>query len=74
MRKDPIKIIEAMFRALESGRPFSVNELAHETGMHNITVRRYLQIIQIVRHEPTIEVIKTRHSIVVRMRPHVVEE
>ena len=68
MRKDPLEIIEAMFKALETGRPFSINELAQETGMHNITVKKYITIIQTVRKEPTIEVIKTRHSIILRIR------
>jgi response regulator of citrate/malate metabolism len=68
MRKDPLEIIEAMFRALETGRPFSINELAKETGMHNITVKKYIRIIQTIRREPRVEVIKTRHSIILRVR------
>ena len=68
MRKDPLEIIEAMFRALETGRPFSINELAKETGMHNITVKKYMRIIQVVKGEPSVEVIKTRHSIILRVR------
>jgi len=66
MRRDPLKIIEKMFKALESGRPFSINELAQETGLHNITVRKYIRLIKIVRQEPQVEVIKTRHSIIIR--------
>jgi response regulator of citrate/malate metabolism len=66
MRRDPLEIIEKMFKALESGRPFSLNELAHETGLHNMTVRRYVRVIQMVREEPAVEVIKTRHSIIIR--------
>lgn len=68
MRKDPLEIIEAMFKALETGRPFSINELAQETGMHNITVKKYIRIIETVRREPSIEVIRTRHSIILRVR------
>lgn len=68
MRKDPLEIIEAIFKALEEGRPFSVNELAQETGMQNITVRKYIEIIETVRKEPMLEVIKTRHSIIIRIR------
>ena len=68
MRKDPLEIIEAMFKALETGRPFSINELAKETGMHNITVKKYIKIIQVVRKEPSVEVIRTRHSIILRIR------
>ncbi len=68
MRKDPLEIIEAMFKALETGRPFSINELAQETGMHNITVKKYIRIIQVVRKEPSVEVIRTRHSIILRIK------
>ena len=68
MRRDPILIMQKMLKALESGRCFSVNELAHETGLHNVTVRKYVRIIEIVRNEPTIEVIKTRHSIIIRIK------
>lgn len=66
MRRDPLEIIEKMFKALDSGRPFSINELAQETGLHNLTVRRYVKLIEIVREEPRVEVIKTRHSIIIR--------
>jgi len=68
MRKDPIEIINEIFSALEKGRPFSINELSQETGLHNITIRKYIRLIEIVRKEPTIEVIKTRHSIIIRVR------
>jgi response regulator of citrate/malate metabolism len=69
MRRDPLEIIEKMFKALDSGRPFSINELAQETGLHNVTVRRYIRIIEVVREEPRVEVIKTRHSIIIRTTP-----
>lgn len=68
MRKDPLEIIEELFKALESGRPFSINELSKETGIHNITIRRYIKIIEVIRKEPVIEIIKTRHSIILRIR------
>ena len=68
MKKDPINIIERMFKALEEGKPFSINELAQETGCHNLTIRKYVRLIEIVREEPAIEIIKTRHSIIIRMR------
>lgn len=68
MRKDPLEIIEELFKALESGRPFSINELSEETGIHNITIRRYIKIIEVIRNEPVIEIIKTRHSIILRIR------
>ena len=68
MRRDPIEIMEMMLKVLEKGRPFSMNELAQETGLHNVTVRKYVRIIEMVRKEPTVEVIKTRHSIIIRIK------
>ena len=68
MRKDPLEIMQAILRTLEEKREaMSLNQLAHETGIHNVTVRRYVQMIELVRQEPTIEVIKTSHSVVVRI-------
>lgn len=66
MRKDPIEIVELIFHTLENGRPFSINELSKETGIHNITIRRYVRLIQIINKEPHIEIIRTRHSIILR--------
>jgi response regulator of citrate/malate metabolism len=68
MRRDPIEIMERMLKALEEGRPFSLNELAQETGLHNVTVRKYVRIIEMVRREPKVEVIKTKHSIIIRIK------
>jgi predicted AAA+ superfamily ATPase len=70
MRKDPLEIMEEIFRALEKNREeaFSINELSRETGLHNITIRKYVRIIETVRREPRMEVIKTKHSIILRIR------
>jgi len=68
MRKDPLIIIEKIFEALEEGRPFSINELSKETGIQNITIRKYITIIEKVRREPRVEIIRTRHSIIIRTR------
>ncbi len=68
MKRDPLDIMMEMMKVLERGRPLSVNQLAHETGLHNVTVRKYIKIIEVVRREPTVEIIKTKHSIIVRMR------
>ena len=69
MRKDPLEIIEEIFRALEKRQQaFSINELSRETGIHNITIRKYVRIIETVRKEPRMEVIKTKHSIILRIR------
>ena len=66
MRRDPLLIMKKMLKALERGRALSMNELAQETGLHNITVRKYVRIIEMVRKEPNVEIIKTRHSIIIR--------
>ncbi len=69
MRKDPLEIIQEIFNALErEQRACSINELSRETGIHNITIRKYVRIIETVRKEPRMEVIKTKHSIILRMR------
>jgi len=68
MRKDPLEIMEKILAVLEEGKPCSVNELSKETKLHYVTVRRYVRIIEMVRKEPEIEIIKTRHSVIVRVR------
>ena len=68
MKRDPLDIMLEMLKVLERGRPLSINQLAHETGLHNVTVRKYVKIIEVVRREPQVEIIKTGHSIIVRMR------
>ncbi len=70
MRKDPLEIMEEIFEALERRRDeaCSINELSKETGIHNVTIRKYVRIIETVRKEPRMEVIKTKHSIILRMR------
>lgn len=67
MRKDPLQIIEKILHALEES-PCSLNELSQRTKLHYVTVRRYVKIIEMVKEEPEIEVIKTRHSIIIRTR------
>ena len=67
MKRNPLQIIEQMFKCLEEGRPFSINEMSKQTGIHNITIRRYVRIIERVRSEPRVEIIKTSHSIILRI-------
>ena len=68
MRRDPLEIIERMFEILSKERDaLSVNQLAKRTGLHNITVKRYLKIIQTVKEEPELDVIRTGHSIIIRI-------
>jgi len=68
VRKDPLEIINEIFSVLERGRPLSINELSKETGIHNVTIRKYVQIIETVRSESRMEIIKTSHSIILRKR------
>lgn len=69
MRKDPLEIIEEIFRLLEGeGSALSINQIAQKTGLHNLTVKRYVQLIEVIRHEPTVEIIRTNHSVIVRVR------
>jgi transcriptional antiterminator len=67
MRRDPIEIMMRMLHELQA-EPCSINELSQRTGLHNITVRKYVRLIEIVNQEPEIEVIKTKHTIIVRRR------
>ncbi len=68
MRRDPLEIIEQMFKILEKERQaMSINQIAKKTGLHNVTVKRYVKIIQTVRDEPGLDVIRTRHSIILRV-------
>lgn len=69
MRKDPLGIIEEIFRLLEQeGSALSINQIAQKTGIHNITVKKYIHLIEVVRQEPTVEIIKTSHSVIVRVK------
>ena len=69
MKRDPFDIVQRILKTIEEeNRPLSINELSKETGMHNITVRKYVRIIEYVRREPSVEVIKTKHSIILRIK------
>ncbi len=68
MRRDPLEIIEKMFEILQrENEALTVNQLAKRTGLHNITVKKYVRIIQTIREEPDLDVIRTRHSIIIRI-------
>jgi response regulator of citrate/malate metabolism len=70
MKRDPLEIMKEILTLLEKQRDeaFSLNAISEKTGIHNVTVRRYVQIIEMVRREPEIEVIRTKHSIILRIR------
>jgi len=68
MRRDPLEIIEKLFECLEREREaLSINQLAKLTGLHNVTVKRYVQLIEMVRDEPGLDIIRTKHSIILRV-------
>lgn len=63
-----MEIMEKMLKILErEHEALSINQIAKRTGLHNITVRRYVTLIEMVRGEPKLEVIKTRHAIILRI-------
>ena len=70
MKRDPLEIMKEILAILEKQRDeaLSLNAISEKTGIHNITVRRYVKIIEMVRSEPEIEVIRTKHSIILRIR------
>ncbi len=70
MRRDPVMIMKEILRLLEEEKDeaLSLNAISEKTGIHNLTVRRYVRIIEMVRKEPEIEIIKTGRSIIVRIR------
>jgi response regulator of citrate/malate metabolism len=66
MRRDPLEIMEKIIRMVErEHEAMSINQISKRTGIHNVTVRRYVRMIRLVREEP-LEIIRTRHSIIVR--------
>ena len=66
MRRDPLEIMERILKMLEKEQEaMSINQISQKTGIHNVTVRRYVRMIRMVRQEP-LEIIKTRHAIILR--------
>jgi len=69
MRRDPITIMKEILDLLENAdEALSLNAIAERTGIHNLTVRKYVRIIEMVKSEPGIEIIRTKRSIIVRVR------
>ena len=69
MRRDPLEILGEILRLLEeSNEALSLNSIAERTGIHNVTVKKYVRMIELVRKEPEIEIIRTRHSVIIRVR------
>ena len=68
MNRDPFEILEKIFAALEKDHAYTMNELSKATGVHYVTIKRYIRLIETVKKEPELEVIKTRHSIILRLK------
>ncbi len=69
MRRDPLVIMREILKLLErTDEALSLNAIAERTGIHNLTVKKYVRIIEMVKSEPGIEIIKTKRSIILRMR------
>ncbi len=69
MRRDPFEIMEEILKLLEeSTEAMSLNSIAERTGIHNVTVKKYVRMIELVRKEPDIEIIRTKHSVILRIR------
>ena len=69
MRRDPLVIMKEILDLLEeTEEALSVNAISERTGIHNLTVRRYVRIIEMVKKEPGIEIIRTKRSVILRMR------
>ena len=67
MRKDPLVIMEEILGILERSRcAMSVNAIAQQTGLHNVTVKRYVEIIERVQGD-RVEIIKTTRSVILRV-------
>lgn len=69
MKRDPLEIMREIIELLESerGKAFSLNAIAEKTGIHNVTVKRYVELIEMIKNEPNLEIIKTHRSVIIRI-------
>ncbi|MFQ6119834.1 MAG: hypothetical protein ACE5KE_08105, partial [Methanosarcinales archaeon] len=68
-RKSPEVIIESLFKALEKSNAYalSLHAISNETGLHSSTIKRYIELINLIKHKPPIEVIETKSDVIVRL-------
>jgi len=65
-----MEIIEGIYGVLKKEhRPLSINNIAKKTGIHNTTVGKYVKLIKLVEKEPTLDIIDTTHSTILRVKP-----
>jgi response regulator of citrate/malate metabolism len=67
MRINQIKILEKIQSVLSSGNVFSVHELSKKTGLHYVTVKKYIKLIETMKKMPEIEIIKSNSTTLIRL-------
>lgn len=67
MQLNQIKILEKIQNALSTGNAFSIHELSKKTGLHYVTVKKYIKLIEIMKKMPEIEIIKSNSTTLIRM-------
>jgi len=63
-----LDIIRKIQEALSLGVAFSIHELSQKTGLHYITVKKYIKLIEAMKEMPDIEIIKSNKTTLVRMK------
>jgi len=67
MQLNQITILKKIQNALSSGNAISVHELSKRTGLHYITVKKYIKLIETMKKMPEIEIIKSNSTTLVRL-------
>ena len=68
MQLNQITILEKIQNALSSGQVLSVHQLSKRTGLHFVTVKKYIKLIETMEQMPDIEVIKSTKTTLVRLK------
>jgi response regulator of citrate/malate metabolism len=67
MLLNQIKILKKIQNALHSGDTLSIHELSKRSGLHYVTVKKYIKLIETMKKMPGIEVIKSNSTTLVRL-------
>ena len=59
--------LEKIQSVLSSGNVLSIHELAKRTGLHYVTVKKYIKLIETMEKMPKIEIIKSNSTTLVRL-------
>lgn len=65
--QNQLNILEKIREALSDGTILSINELSKKTGLHYLTVKRYLKLIEKMKKMPEIEIIRSNSTTLVRV-------